>query len=172
MDLQALHKKYEEDRKEAVRNNRGDAVLKALRKTYEDAQVAILRKNFEDALKAAEEAKKAAFGVLICLPAWKQSFTEWAEDVLCERDADASTLELCFDADDGDVMCTFTEEEKRFKKNLSFRFSSPTTEGVIFGVMWAHSETNLLDGKFFIWQHTDGCCRYSCENYKCPINTQ
>ncbi len=130
-----------------------------------------LRKRAEDAEKAIREEKTASAGILLALPAWRQQFTEWAEDVLCERNADASTLELCFDADDSEVIYTFTEAEKRFTKKVAFRFSS-TTEGFVYGVLWAYSETNLLDGKLFIWQHTDGCCRFSCENYLCPINTQ
>jgi hypothetical protein len=131
-----------------------------------------LRKRAEDAEKAIREEKTASAGILLALPAWKQQFTEWAEDVLCERNADASTLELCFDADDSEVEHIFTEAEKRFTKKVAFRFSSSTTEGFVYGVLWAYSETNLLDGKLFIWQHTAYCCRFSCENYLCPINTQ
>ena len=127
-----------------------------------------LQKN--ETWRRIHEEKKASVGTLMALPAWKQNFTKWAEDVLCEKDADTSTLELCFDANEDDMECT--EEEKRFTKKLTFRFHSPTTPDLIYGVLWAYTETNLLDGKFFIWQHTKDCCGYSCEYFTCPISTQ
>jgi hypothetical protein len=129
-----------------------------------------IRQRYEEAERHMRKEKEVAAKLLLTLPIWNQWFATWAEVVLCEKNADASRLELYFDADDG-VECT-EEEQKKLTKNVGFRFRSPTIKGRIYGVLWAHTETNRIDGKFFIWEHVEWCRGHSCEDYNCPIYTQ
>ena len=139
-----------------------------------------------DSSKGVTEEMKSAFGVLNCLPAWKQKFADWATDVFCVTDAASGTLELCADARDHELLWIAQETDNELTKAMCFRFTEgckrlplgadlltcPSSPSIVYGVCWAYKKTNLLDGKFFIWEHTNGCCNYSCEMFNCPKGTQ
>ena len=125
-----------------------------------------------DPSKGVTQEMKSAFGVLNCLPAWKQKFADWANDIFCVTDAESGTLVLCGDARDHELHWIAQEDDGDLTEVLTFRLTCPSAPSIVYGVCWAYKKTNLLDGKFYIWEHTNNCCNYSCDMNNCPKGTQ